>query len=198
MERLPRHERLITALNIAYEENEKRGFFKLNLTAIGLTIGMTIAGIVVVALVAVLPAAVQFLPLGNLNKWLLLILEWPLLIGFVVIGLAVMYRYAPSRDEPQWRWVSPGTGAAVTLWIVASIGFTVYVAHFNSYSKTYGSLGAVIILLTWLYISSFVVLLGAAINAQSEKQTRKDSTVGRPEELGRRGARAADTVAEAR
>lgn len=189
---------LITALNIAYEENEKRGFFKLNLTAIGLTIGMTIAGIVVVALVAVLPAAVQFLPLGNLNRWLLLILEWPLLIGFVVIGLAVMYRYAPSRDEPQWRWVSPGTGAAVTLWIVASIGFTVYVAHFNSYSKTYGSLGAVVILLTWLYISSFVVLFGAAINAQSEKQTRKDSTVGRPEELGRRGARAADTVAEAR
>ena len=121
---------LITALNIAYEENEKRGFFK-HLTAIGLTIGMTIAGIVVVALVAVLPAAVQFLPLGNLNRWLLLIPEWPLLIGFVVIGLAVMYRYAPSRDEPQWRWVSPGTGAAVTLWIVASIGFTVYVAHFS-------------------------------------------------------------------
>jgi membrane protein len=189
---------LITALNIAYEENEKRGFFKLNLIAIGLTIGMMIAGIVVVALVAVLPAAVQFLPLGDLSKWLLLILEWPLLIGFVLAGLAVMYRYAPSRDQPQWTWVSPGAGAAITLWIVASIGFTVYVAHFNSYSKTYGSLGTVIILLTWLYISSFVVLLGAAINAQAEKQTRADSTIGPPKDLGKRGARAADTVAEAR
>ena len=95
-----------------------------------------------------------------------------------------MYRYAPSRDEPQWKWVSPGAGAAVTLWIIASIGFTVYVAHFNSYNKTYGSLGGVIILLTWLYISSFVILFGAAINAQSEKQTRKDTTVGRPEAMG--------------
>jgi membrane protein len=153
-------------------------------------------GIIVVTLVAVLPAAVQFLPLGELSKWLLLVLEWPLLIGFVVVGLAVMYRYAPSRDEPQWKWVSPGAGAAVTLWLAASVGFTVYVAHFNSYDKTYGSLGGVIILLTWLYISSFVILFGAAINAQSEKQTRKDSTVGHPESLGRRGARAADTVAE--
>jgi membrane protein len=133
-----------------------------------------------------------------LSKWLLLILEWPLLVGFVVVGLAVMYRYAPSRDEPQWKWVSPGAGAAVTLWIAASIGFTVYVAHFNSYSKTYGSLGGVIILLTWLYISSFVILFGAAINAQSEKQTRKDSTVGSPEAMGRRGARAADELGETR
>jgi membrane protein len=189
---------LITALNIAYDEHEKRGFFRLNLVAVGLTIGLMIAGIIVVTLVAVLPAAMQFLPLGELSKWLLLILEWPLLIGFVVVGLAVMYRYAPSRDEPQWKWVSPGASAAVTLWIAASVGFTVYVAHFNSYDKTYGSLGGVIILLTWLYISSFVILFGAAINAQSEKQTRKDSTVGHPESLGRRGARAADTVAEMR
>ncbi|WP_428491713.1 YihY/virulence factor BrkB family protein [Rhodopila sp.] len=188
---------LITALNIAYEEPEKRGFFKLNLVAIGLTIGLTIAGIFVVALVGVLPAAVQVLPLGAMNKWLLLILEWPMLIGFFVAGLAVLYRYAPARDEPQWKWVSPGAGAAMTLWIIASIGFTVYVAHFNSYNKTYGSLGGVIILLTWLYISSFVVLFGAAINAQSEKQTRKDSTVGHPEAMGRRGARAADTLGEA-
>jgi membrane protein len=146
----------------------------------------------------VLPAALQVLPLGELSKWLLLMLEWPLLIGFVTVGLAVMYRYAPSRDEPQWKWVSPGAGAAVALWIIASIGFTLYVAHFNSYDKTYGSLGGVIVLLTWLYISSFVVLFGAAINAQSEKQTRRDSTAGQPEAMGRRGARAADTLGETR
>jgi membrane protein len=189
---------LITALNIAYEESERRGFFRLNLIAIGLTIGLMLAGIVVVALIAVLPATLQLIPLGAMAKWLLLILEWPLLIAFVTIGLAVLYRYAPSRAEPQWKWVSPGACAAVTLWIVASIGFTVYVTHFNSYNKTYGSLGGAIILLTWLYLSSFVVLFGAVINAQSEKQTRKDSTVGAPRPMGQRRARAADTLGERR
>ena len=108
------------------------------------------------------------------TKWLLLVVEWPLLIVLVMLGLAVLYRYAPDRDKPQWRWVSPGAIAATILWIVASIGFTVYVANFNSYDKTYGSLGGVVILLTWLYLSALAVLFGAVINAQSEKQTRKD------------------------
>ena len=93
-----------------------------------------------------------------------------------MLGLAVLYRYAPDRDKPQWHWVSPGAITATLLWIVASIGFTVYVANFSSYDKTYGSLGGMVILLTWLYLSSLMVLLGAVINAQSERQTRKDST----------------------
>ena len=145
---------LITALNIAYEEKERRGFFKLNMIALGLTLGLMVGGIVAIALVAVLPAAVQFLALGAATKWLLLVVQWPLLIVLVMLGLAVLYRYAPDRDKPQWRWVSPGAIAATILWIVASIGFTVYVANFNSYDKTYGSLGGVIILLTWLYLSA--------------------------------------------
>ena len=127
---------LITALNIAYEEKERRGFFKLNMIALGLTLGLMVGGVVVIALVAVLPAAVQFLDLGAATKWLLLVVEWPLLIVLVMLGLAVLYRYAPDRDEPQWRWVSPGAIAATILWVVASIGFTVYVANFNSYDKT--------------------------------------------------------------
>jgi membrane protein len=149
---------------------------------------------VAIALVAVLPAAVQFLAVGTATKWLLMIVQWPLLIVLVMLGLAVLYRYAPDRDKPQWRWVSPGAIAATILWIVASIGFTVYVANFNSYDKTYGSLGGVVILLTWLYLSVFMVLLGAVINAQSEQQTREDSTEGPPRALGQRDARAADTV----
>jgi len=115
-----------------------------------------------------------------------------------MLGLAVLYRYAPDRDKPQWRWVSPGAIAATILWIVASIGFTVYVANFSSYDKTYGSLGGVIILLTWLYLSVLAVLLGAVINAQSEKQTRKDSTEGSPRAMGQRDARAADTLGESK
>ena len=103
---------------------------------------------------------------------------------------------APDRDKPQWRWVSQGAITATILWIVASIGFTVYVANFNSYNKTYGSLGGAVILLTWLYLSAFMVLLGAVINAKSERQTRKDSTVGQPRAMGQRDALAADTLGE--
>ena len=101
---------------------------------------------------------------------------------------------APARDEPKWKWVSPGAIGAAILWIAASLAFTIYVANFNSYDKTYGSLGGVIILLTWLYISAFVVLFGAVINAQSEKQTRRDSTTGPPKPMGVRGAVAADAL----
>jgi membrane protein len=189
---------LITALNIAYEEKEGRGFFKLNLLALGLTIAVMLGGLVVIALLAVLPAAVQFIGLGRTTKWLLLIVQWPLLVAVVMLGLAVLYRYAPDRARAQWRWVSPGAVAATTLWVIASLGFTIYVANFNSYDTTYGSLGGVIILLTWFYLSAFVVLLGAVINAQSEKQTTSDSTDGPPMPMGTRGARAADTLGPAR
>src|SRR6478609_1224416 len=185
---------LVTAINIAYEEKERRGFFKLNMIALALTLGLIIGGAVAIALIAVLPAAAQLLPLGSATKWVLLIVQWPVLVVLVMLGLAVLYRYAPDRDKPQWRWVSPGAITATILWIVASIGFTVYVANFNSYDKTYGSLGGVVILLTWLYLSVLMVLSGAVINAQAEQQTREDSTEGPPRALGQRDARAADTV----
>jgi membrane protein len=185
---------LVTAINIAYEEKERRGFFKLTMIALSLTLGLIIGGAVAIALIAVLPAAVQLLPLGPATKWVLLIVQWPVLMVLVMLGLAVLYRYAPDRDKPQWRWVSPGAITATMLWIVASIGFTVYVANFNSYDKAYGSLGGVVILLTWLYLSAIIVLLGAAINAQSERQTRQDSTEGPSRAMGQRDAHAADTL----
>src|SRR5580692_4845565 len=174
---------LITALNIAYEEKERRGFFKLNLVAIGLTVAAMLGGLAVIALLAGLPMTVQFVGLGGVAKWLLLVVEWPLLVLVVMLGLAVLYRYAPARDKPQWRWVSTGAIVAACLWIIASLAFTIYVANFNSYDKTYGSLGGAVILLTWLYLSALVVLVGAVINAQSEKQTRKDSTDGPPKAM---------------
>ena len=116
---------IITALNIAYEERERRGFFKLNLLALGLTLGLLVGGIIVITLIGVLPAAAQFLAIGAGTKWLLLLVQWPLLVVLMMFGLAVLYRYAPDRDKPQWRWVSPGAIAATILWIIASIGFTV-------------------------------------------------------------------------
>jgi membrane protein len=185
---------LITGINIAYEEKERRSFFKFNLIALCLTLVFVVGGVLAIALIAVLPIVVAFLEIGLAAKWLLLLAQWPLLIILVLAGLAVLYRFGPDRDKPQWRWVTPGAIAATALWIVASIGFTVYVANFNSYDKTYGSLGGMVILLTWLYLSALMVLLGAVINAQSERQTRKDSTEGAPQALGRRGAHAADTL----
>lgn len=187
---------LIQALNIAYEQKETRGFVKLNLIAFGLTVAMIIGGIIVITLVAAVPVIVQNIGLGAAGKWIVLVLEWPLLIVFVLCGLAVAYRYGPNRREARWRWVSPGAIIAVILWVVASIIFSAYVANFNSYNKTYGSLGAVVILLTWLYLSAFVVMFGAEINAQAERQTRKDTTGGPTKPMGERGAWAADTVGE--
>jgi membrane protein len=185
---------LITAMNIAYEEKERRGFFTLNLLALGMTLAAIAGGLVVVALVAVLPAAVQFVGLGAGAKWLLLVLEWPLLLAVLLLGMAMLFRYGPDRNRAQWQWVSPGAIAGAALWVLGSIAFSVYVANFNSYDKTYGSLGGAVILLTWLYLSSLVLLLGAVINAQAERQTREDTTRGPPKPMGERNAHAADTL----
>jgi membrane protein len=187
---------LITALDIAYQEKETRSFFKFNLLAIGLTMFVLVGGTITIALVGILPVVVQWVGLGPIAKWVLLTLEWPLLIAVVMSGLAVLYRYAPDRKAARWRWVSPGALIATLLWIAGSVGFTVYVSHFNSYDKTYGSLGGVVVMLTWLYLSAFVALFGAVINAQSERQTIADTTVGDPQPLGSRRAFAADTVAK--
>ena len=187
---------LMSGINIAYEEKETRSFFRFNMIALGLTLGVIIGGLVAVALVGVLPAAVQAIGMGGFVKWLMLILEWPLLAVLVMAGLAVLYRYAPNRDEPQWQWVTPGAIAATTLWIIGSIAFSVYVGNFGSYNQTYGSLGGAVVLMTWLYLSAFVVLLGAAVNAQSEKQTRKDTTRGPAQPMGQRRATAADYLGE--
>jgi membrane protein len=187
---------MITALDIAYQQKETRGFFKINFVALALTILALIGGTVSIALVGVLPAAIQFVGLGAQAQWIVMGLEWPLLIVWVMTGLAVLYRYAPDRQTARWRWVSPGAIIATLLWIAGSVGFSVYVTHFNSYDKTYGSLGGVVVMLTWLYLSAFAALFGAIINAQAERQTEADSTVGHPKPMGARRAYVADTVAE--
>jgi membrane protein len=185
---------MITALDIAYDQPERRGFFRFNVLALVLTLGLIIGGLIVVALVAGLPALLSGMGAGS-GTWIVAsIVEWPVLIVFVMIMLAILYRYAPDRDEPKWRWISPGAVTAAVLWLITSILFSVYVSHFGSYNKTYGSLGAIIVLLTWLWISVSAVLFGAEINAESERQTRRDTTVGTPEPMGQRGAVAADTL----
>src|ERR1051326_567302 len=114
-------------------------------------------------------------------------LRWPLLLGVALVGLAILYRYAPCREKPQWKWVSPGVLVATCLWVTGSALFSIYARHFGHYNRTYGSLGGIAVLMLWLYLSAFIVLLGAEINAQGERQTDKDTTENAPESQRRRG-----------
>lgn len=121
-------------------------------------------------------------------------LRFALLLVLIIGSLAVLYRVAPDRDAPQFRWVSPGAGVAAALWIVGSIGFSLYVDFFGNYNKTYGALAGVVVLMLWLFLTSYIVLLGAEINAESERQTVRDTTQGPELPMGSRRAVAADTL----
>jgi membrane protein len=189
---------MMTALNVAYEEEEKRGFVRFLLVSIGLTFCAILFGVVTLALVAILPAIIDLLPLGESGKTISSIVRWPVLVIIVMIGLAALYRFAPSRDEPRWSWVSWGAVVATVLWIAASALFSLYVGRFGSYDKTYGSLGAIVVMLMWLYITAYIVLAGAELNAEMEHQTARDTTSGAPRPMGERGAEVADTVGVAK
>ncbi|GAA2108961.1 YihY/virulence factor BrkB family protein [Microlunatus panaciterrae] len=185
---------LVTAINAAYDENEDRGFVKKRALALGLTVAAIVFMTVMIILVAVVPAVLENLVGGGPLRWLLEAARWLLLLVCVVVALAVLYRVSPDRDAPKMRWVSTGAVAAAVLWLIASVGFSVYVSSFGNYAKTYGAFAGVIILLLWLWITSYAVLLGAEINAESEEQTVADTTRGAPEPLGQRGAVKADST----
>lgn len=189
---------VIEGLNIIYDEEEKRGFIKLNMIALALTVGVVLVMVVALGLIAVLPAVMTALGLSGTLATLVSLVRWPILFVVIMAVLAVLYRYAPSRDEPRWRWVSWGAVLATVLWILGSIAFSIYVRNFGSYNETYGSLGAVVILLMWFWLSGFIVLLGAELNAEMEHQTAQDTTKGPSAPQGQRGARMADTVGEKR
>lgn len=189
---------LITAANIAYDEEEKRGFIKLNIAAFSLTVGSILFVLVALGLIAGFPVVVDYLPLPESIRVLLSLLRWPFLAVLLVLGLALFYRYAPHRSTAKWRWVTWGSVFSTVFWIVGSVLFSVYVAKFASYNESYGSLGAVVVLLMWFFVSAFVVILGAEINAEMEHQTARDSTTGTASPIGERGAYVADTVGEAK
>lgn len=187
---------LMTGVNIAYDEQESRNFIKLRGTALLLTLGAIIFVLLTLALVAVVPAALNALQLGTFINVIVQIVRWVLLVVLIVVALAVVYRLAPDRDAPRFTWTSVGALVAAVLWVVASLGFSLYVNNFGSYNKTYGALAGVVVLLLWLYLTSYIILLGAEINAESEKQTKQDTTTGPPVPMGERRAEAADTVAD--
>ena len=185
-------------LNVAYDETESRGFFHRTAMRLILTLGVIAGFFVTVVVIIVLPVMLELLPIGSLAETAATLLRWPLVAAIAVGGLAILYRYGPSRDNAEWKWATPGAGVAVVLWLVASVAFAVYVRNFGSYQESFGTLGGVIVLLTWLWISAYIVLLGAELDAEIESQTRHDTTVGKAMPMGRRGAEAADDLGEAK
>jgi membrane protein len=176
---------LVDALNAAYDEEEGRGFLRVRALSLLFTVGAVFFLVLVFFGVAIVPAIVD----GPLR-----LLRWPLLAVVFAAALAVLYRHAPSRDNPEWRWASPGAVVATLLWLAGSALFSLYVSNFGKYGETYGSLGSIVVVLLWLFLTAAVVLLGAELDAELERQTRYDTTEGADRPMGAREAEAADTL----
>jgi membrane protein len=189
---------LFDALNVVYGEKENRGFIKLNVISLAFTIGALLFMALALAAITILPVVLNALGLATATEWLIELGKWPLLLTGVALGIALVYRYGPSREKPQWRWVTWGSAVAAIAWLIMSLLFSWYSANFGSYDKTYGSLGAAIGFMTWMWLSSTVILVGAELDAEMEHQTKRDTTTGAAgKPMGSRGARVADTVGPA-
>jgi membrane protein len=188
---------MFDALNVVYHENEKRSFIRLNAMSLGFTLGLIVFVLLALAALTIVPLTMSYLGLSRVMELLVKLGRWPVLLVVVGLMIALIYRYGPSRDQPQWRWITPGSAFASISWLCGSALFSWYTSNFGSYNATYGSLGAVIGFMIWLWLSNILILLGAKINAEIEHQTARDTTTGRPEPLGRRGAEMADTVGAA-
>ncbi|TPK12827.1 YihY/virulence factor BrkB family protein [Mesorhizobium sp. B2-5-9] len=185
---------LFDAMNIAYEEREKRSFITLNLMSILFTVGALLIGIVLLLTVGVVPALLRFFYLDAWTETVVAVSRWPILVVSILTGISLLYRFGPSREHAKWRWLSWGALAATAAWIIASWLFSFYLQHFANYNATYGSLGAVVGLMMWTWISVIILIAGAAINAEMEHQTACDSTTGPAVPMGERGAVVADTL----
>ena len=187
---------VILALNITYEENETRSFIRLNLTALALTLAGIVGFMLAIGTIVALPVVLEQIGLGSTGTAIVKIVRWPLLAVFAMLGLGILYRYAPDRDPARWRWVSWGAFLATVVWLAVSAGFSFYVSNFGNYNKTYGSLGAVVVVLLWFLLTAYVALLGAELNAEMEHQTARDTTKGPDQPRGHRHAYVADHIGQ--
>ncbi|MBB4261703.1 MULTISPECIES: YihY/virulence factor BrkB family protein [unclassified Bradyrhizobium] len=188
---------IFDALNVAYEEREKRSFIRLNMVSLAFTVGGIVALLVMVGLVVAFPLALNHLGMAPESKLIVALARWPLMFLVLLVALAILYRFAPSRDAPRWQWLSLGAVIAAILWIAGSALLSWYLSEFANYNATYGSLGAAIGLMTWMWMSAIVIMFGAELNSEIERQTLKDTTAGPPKPLGTRDAVSADTVGAA-
>ena len=189
---------MIDALNVVYDEEEKRSFVRLNLISLAMTLALLSFLLVAVGAVIVLPLVFAWLGMEGSAEWALALLRWPAIMLVISVGLAMLYRFGPSRQDAQWRWLSVGAVVATLLWVAGSALFSWYLSNFANYNETYGTLGAGIGLMMWLWLTSIAILVGAEINAEIEHQTAQDTTTGAKKPLGARGAAMADSVGTAK
>lgn len=189
---------LISGLNVIYGEKETRNFFVVKALTVFLTFVLIVGLLIAIIMVAAIPVIASFVDEYGVIDELVMFLRWPALFLMGVVGIAILYRLGPNRRSARWRWLTPGAFVACALWVAGSYGFSLYVQSFGSYNETFGALGGVIILLTWLWLSAFIVLLGALLDAELEAQTRRDSTVGEDRPMGQRDAVKAETLGPAR
>jgi membrane protein len=188
---------LFDTLNIVHDEEEKRGFVKLNAISLCFTFGGVLFVIAALGSIVIVPVLLDFIGFSHGGDLLLRVGRWPAMFLVLTLALAIIYRYGPSREAPRWRWITWGSAIAGLLWLAGSALFSWYASSFGNFNETYGSLGAVIGFMTWLWVSAIIVLLGAEVDAEMEHQTARDTTTGSPKPMGLRGARMADTVGAA-
>jgi membrane protein len=187
---------VITALNIAYEEKEKRSLFRFYLLAVSMTLCAVVVALSAIAATAALAYLQHLLPEAAPSLVIVGKVLGYLLLALLAAAVAsVLYRFGPSREDAKWRWITPGSLFAALTWLLLTWAFGIYVGRFTNYHASYGSLGAVVALLSWMYLSAYAFIFGAELNSEIEHQTAKDSTTGSPEPMGTRGAWAADNVA---
>jgi membrane protein len=187
---------VIDALNVVYDEHEKRNFVKLTLVALAFTLGGLAFIILALGAVVIFPLVLAWIGFDSRSSELIATLRWPALFIVVIVALAVLYRYGPSRTPARWQWLTVGSLLAALAWLAVSALFSWYLANFAHYDATYGSLGTAIGLMMWLWLSVIVVLIGGELNAEIEHQTARDTTIGHEKTLGMRGAVMADTIGE--
>ena len=188
---------LFDAFNVIYKEKERRSLLRLYGTTFLFTFGWIAFMLAAIGAVIVVPLLLTFMGMSTPAERLLSIVRWPVLLIVVILGLAALYRYGPSRQSAKWRWVTWGSTVGAVLWILTSMLFSWYVASFESYNRLYGSLGAGIGFMVWIWLSVVVILIGAELNAEMEHQTARDTTAGVEKPLGMRGAIMADCVGPA-
>jgi membrane protein len=187
---------LLDAINVAYGEHEERGFLHLNAVSFLFTLGGIAFIILALSAIVIVPVILGLVGVEEVADAIFRFARWPLLLVVVIAAISILYRYGPSRSRAQWRWITPGAAFAALAWLVVSILFSWYVANFDSYNETYGSLGAVVAFMMWMWLSAMTLIIGAMIDAEVEHQTARDSTTGPERPMGERGARVADTVGQ--
>lgn len=180
------------AVNVAYEEDEKRGLLRLNLIALAFTLGAILVAMTMIGTIALIPTIMESLWLDPWKENLALVFRWPFLLTMMFVALTAVYRFGPSRQPAKLRWITWGAALSTLAWFLTTLGFSWYLNNFADYSATYGTLGSLIGFLVWTWLSVVILIVGAELNAELEHQTAHDSTTGPPLPMGVRGAYMAD------